>query len=86
MSTQVSGNANVRWRPHRRVEIAANAFTRRVRGDLQRTESTGITSQLRWRYGRWSGSMKFEFLRQRDDLNGQSRDLQRAFVLLRRRF
>jgi len=86
MSTQISGNANIRWRPLRSVEIAANAFTRRLRGDIQRTESTGILSQLRWRYGKWSGFFKFEYLRERDVLNGQSRDRQSALAVLRREF
>ncbi|MDH3916692.1 MAG: hypothetical protein OEU25_00805, partial [Rhodospirillales bacterium] len=73
---QQMADATVQWRPFRWGEFRLNAFGRRTRGDIQKTDELGLVSRFQARYGRWIGAIRYEILHQEDFDNDQKRDRQ----------
>ena len=66
--------ANFSWQIAAWSHFQATAFFQSVEGDSQDSESAGITALWGWRYGDWSGTVRFHSLDQDDSLVGQSRE------------
>ncbi len=78
--------ANLHWQIGPRRFFESRVFSRKVTGDVQDTTSDGIVSRFEWGYGAWTGTIKHEFLNERDGVSKEDRDRQRILLLLRRVF
>lgn len=79
-----NGRIGLRWSPVRWGTLSIDAVSRRIRGDVQRSDDRGIDAAFRWRYGLWSGRLTYENLRQSDFRSGQKRRRQVFLVQLTR--
>jgi hypothetical protein len=66
--------ANLRWQIASWNHLQASAIYQKVDGEAQRTKAVGITALWAWRYGDWSGSVRFLSNEQDDSLIRQSVD------------
>ncbi len=73
-TTSVDLSANFRWNMGAWGRIETRAFSKEVDGDSQQTEYRGLVGLWGWRYGDWTGSVRYETIDETDDLTFQSRN------------